>query len=248
LGKRTLTFEEGWRKRFDEFARFHEDDAGIAGWSESGLRTRLRNFARVWGSVRSGALWLDAGCGAGTYSRFVASSGQRVVGLDYSQLSLVKARSRNGATNLWVVGDVKRLPLKPETFDGVLCFGVTQALTESATAVTEIVNVVKPGGEVWLDALNRWCLPHWIEIVKRRVLNRPMHLRYESPRMLRKLLVSSGLEQVKLYWLPMLPGRFPRCQRILESAVVRWAFHHLPGIGALLSHAVILSGRKRGRS
>src|SRR5262249_29706991 len=233
-------FEEGWRKRFDEFARSHEDDAGIAGWSETGLRTRLRHFARVWGPRTPGARWLDAGCGAGTYTRFAASFGLHLVGLDYSRVSLVKARSRDGGENPWVVGNVKHLPFRNGVFDGVFCFGVTQALTESETTIAELVSVVKPGGEVWLDALNRWCFPHLIEVIKRWILRRPRHLRYESARMLLRLLEANGVEEVRVYWLPMLPGRFHRYQGILESAVVRWLFRYVPGVGALLSHAVVV--------
>lgn len=41
-----------------------------------------------------GALWLDIGCGAGTYTRMLASEGLRVIGIDYSLPSLVKACKR----------------------------------------------------------------------------------------------------------------------------------------------------------
>ena len=37
------SFESKWRERFEEFAELRDDDAGIAGWSPSGLETRFRS-------------------------------------------------------------------------------------------------------------------------------------------------------------------------------------------------------------
>ena len=87
------TFEEIWRKRFTERGRVYDDDAAIAGWTESGLEVRLRHFQRVWRGDTAGARWLDVGCGAGSYTRYLASQGVAPVGVDYSLPSLQKARA-----------------------------------------------------------------------------------------------------------------------------------------------------------
>lgn len=42
------SFEKLWRKRFENFAARAEDDAGIAGWSTTGLDARLRKFKEIW--------------------------------------------------------------------------------------------------------------------------------------------------------------------------------------------------------
>lgn len=44
------SFEKLWRKRFESFATNAEDDAGIAGWSPTGLDARLRKFKEIWNS------------------------------------------------------------------------------------------------------------------------------------------------------------------------------------------------------
>src|SRR6185312_7623388 len=64
-------FEHSWRKRFGEFAELSDDDAGIAGWSESGLDARFRRFRRLWGERTISGCWIDAGCGAATYSCYI---------------------------------------------------------------------------------------------------------------------------------------------------------------------------------
>jgi ubiquinone/menaquinone biosynthesis C-methylase UbiE len=113
-------FEHEWRERFEEFASLSDDDAGIAGWTTTGLDARLRRFSALLRGPAQGSEWLDAGCGAGTYTRLLASRGARVVGLDYSWPTLTKARARDDGTARYVAADVRRLPFADASFDGVV--------------------------------------------------------------------------------------------------------------------------------
>lgn len=237
-------FETAWRRRFEAFAGACDDDAGIAGWSSSGLDARLRNFARRCAPRRAGARWLDAGCGAGTYTRFLADGSIQVVGVDYSLPSLAKARSRSAGPIVWIAADATRLPLRANAFDDVICFGVTQALAMSKPLVDELAGVVASNGELWIDGLNAWCLPHLWERVARRVQGRPTHTRYEYPHRLRALLGRAGLRDVSMHWLPILPARFAKYQWIVESAPVRGLLAAIPPLGALLSRAFVVRGIK----
>ena len=238
------SFEEAWRRRFEGFAHSNDDDAGIAGWSSTGLETRLRYFARFWDDRQPQTLWLDVGCGAGTYTRFLAAHKIKVVGLDYSLPAITKAKARDVQSNYWGVADVKNLPLKSNTFDGVLCFGVMQALTDSTPAVSDLYRVVKPEGCVWLDALNAWCLPHLLGRLLRWASKRPIHLRYESPSELKRIMESAGFDSVQLYWLPILPSRWQRFQSLLESGAVMWCLRNIPFLCLLLSHSILLKGTR----
>jgi SAM-dependent methyltransferase len=242
--RQTVSFEQRWRDRFQGWADKHEDDAGIAGWSPTGLEARLRNFARLWRADAADGVWLDAGCGAGTYTRFLASQQMRVVGMDYCLPAVQKASQRDNGDNAWCVADVRRLPVRQGAFDGALCFGVMQALTESGPALQELSSVVRCGGQVWIDALNGHCLPHLWERLRRRLAGLPPHVRYESPRQLQRLMRRYGLEDVQLYWVPILPGALQRFQGLLETAWVRWLIRHVPLLGALISHAFVLRARR----
>lgn len=237
-------FEAAWRDRFKEFAESRDDDAGIAGWSASGLDARVRRFANVLGGVTAGSLWLDAGCGAGTYSRLLSERGASVVAVDYSPLAVRKARSRGAPGCSWGVCDVTRLPFKSGSFDGALCFGVTQALSTSTGAVRELAAVLRPGGTLWIDGLNGYCLPHLVGRLRRRLLGRPMHLRYERPHSMVRLLKELGLRDVRLHWLPIAPSGWRPLQRLLESAPCRALFRALPIVGLVLSHSFLVEGRK----
>lgn len=237
------SFEEAWRKRFEGFAQLRDDDAGIAGWSPGGLEARMRAFTRAWTGRPAGELWLDAGCGAGTYSRYLANQGLRVVGLDYSLLTAAKAKARDSANCLWVVSDVTKLPLRTGTFDGVVCFGVMQALSQSAPAIVELARQLRPGGQVWVDALNGHCAANlWVRF-SRWLRGKPRHLRYESPGRMARLMREAGLIEVQVHWIPILPSRLRVLEPIVEGALVRALLRYLPGVGPLLCHSCLLTAR-----
>lgn len=237
-------FEENWRRKFEKFAVRSDDDAGIAGWSTTGLETRLRYFVGLWEkNCPPPGLWLDLGCGAGTYSRFIAGKGMQVIGLDYSRPTLQKARAKCGISIDWCAADATKLPIKPDVFDGAICFGVIQALENSREVISELCKVTKPGGQIWVDALNGWCLLHWREHFLNKLWGKPLHLRYESHHSIKSIMKANGLTEIRLYWLPMLPSRWVRFQWLLETPIIKGVFRFAPGVGVLFSHAFIVCGR-----
>jgi len=237
-------FEDAWRRRFVERgSRFH-DEAEVAGWSHTGLDTRFRRFRGLWGDERASGLWLDAGCGAGTYTRYLRAAGAEVLGLDYSAPSLARARGLDDGRGCWVAGDVKRLPLAPASVDGVLCFGVMQALEDPEPALRALMGVIRPGGSCWVDGLNRWFLPTLLRELARALRGCPPHLRYDGPWALRRALLAAGADRVEVHWLPMAPARFPRLRALLEHGMTRSALRICPPLGLLCSHSFILVARK----
>jgi SAM-dependent methyltransferase len=236
-------FERRWRERFETWGQTQGSDAAIAGWSESGLLARLANFERLWSSGGKAGRWLDAGCGAGTYVRLLAAHGAEVIGADYSLPSLHKAADRLGDQAVLTASDVRALPFAAASFDGALCFGVMQALADPRPALRELCRVVRPGGEVWIDALNRYSAPHWAAGAWRRVRGKPAHMRYDDPWRLARWLREAGAAQVELHWLPLVPGHWRLVGEIAHSALMRRVLHRAPPLAALASHAVVLRGR-----
>lgn len=228
-------FENRWRARFEHFGSSYRDEALVAGWSENGLATRLRRFCSLAGDV-DGA-WVDVGCGAGTYVRKLRELGaESVCGVDYSVPSLALATELAGG-GAWVAADGRRLPFRDDAWDGVICFGVTQALADSADLVREIGRVAVPGGQVWVDGLNGHGIPRLAE----RLLRRQSRVRFEQPGRVARFLRHSGCRHVRIHWVLILPGRLSRWQPLVErSGIDRW-----PVLGRLLAHAFIVSGRKK---
>lgn len=238
-------FERRWKARFESYAEKSDDEAAIAGWSATGLQARLRYFGQLWRGGRGAVRYLDAGCGAGTYCRYLIAQGVDTVGIDYSLPTVIKARRHSEGEGAWIAGDAAGLPVRSASFDGAICFGVTQAVGETEPLVAELARVVREDGEIWVDGLNRWCLPHIFAALWRRIRGLGMHLRYESPWHVARLLKKNGLRGVRVYWLPIAPARWMWLQAILESGPCRIVLRLCPPVGACVSHAFVVKGRKR---
>lgn len=239
-------FERNWRERFEQYGLFRNDDAGIAGWSASGLGVRFRRFRGLWDGASPGERWLDVGCGAGTYARLLSSAGLEVMAFDYSLPTLQQARARCGSGLSYAVADVKEIPLPTGSVDGALCFGVMQALSSPRPALDELARVIRPGGRLWIDALCGSCLPTRWKVFRAARSGRPLHLRYDGPESLAAAVEAAGFRHVKLHWIPILPGRLARLQRLVERSVVVGLFARAPWIGRNLSHAFSISGERAG--
>ncbi len=237
------SFEQIWRERFARFANQADDDAGIAGWSPTGLATRIRHFNSLWSRQDNEKRWLDAGCGAGTYSGLLDSSGAEVIALDFSPVALQKGKQRYPQTIQWGVADVTRLPLPTHSVDGALCFGVTQAMSASEPVFEELIRVIKPGGQLWIDGLNSWCLPHIVVQLRRKLLGLEPHLRYQSPWQFRTIAKQQGLQHIKLHWLAIAPSRLASFQSVFDSRLVQQLFQYVPVIAAFFSHSMIIQAR-----
>jgi SAM-dependent methyltransferase len=240
-------FERSWRQRFERYAKAHDDDAHIAGWSDSGLAARMQCFLRAWrGTPESRAhegRWLDAGSGAGTYTRFLAGDGRRVVAIDYSLPTVRKAKERSVGSVGWFTADATRLPFREGSFDGALCFGVLQALSSPNDALRELRRVLTAGGVLWLDALNARCVAtRWSE-ARRRRRGLPPHLRYDEPGQLESLLRDSGFGAVEVHWAPIVPGAVRVLQPLLHTSVATATLNAVPPLAAALSHSLLLRAR-----
>ena len=237
-------FERSWRKRFERFAEAYDDDASIAGWSDSGLAARMKCFVRAWSrspeSLAQAGRWLDAGSGAGTYTRFLASQGRRVTAMDYSIPTVRKARQRGGEQVAWVAADVTHLPFADGTFDGALCFGVMQALASPHDALREIRRVLVPGGVLWVDALNARCVAAAYSEARRRRRGLPAHLRYDEPEDFSAALRGSGFGSIQAHWAPIVPSRLHVLQPVVDAPIVTAMLNTIPPLAASLSHSMLL--------
>jgi demethylmenaquinone methyltransferase / 2-methoxy-6-polyprenyl-1,4-benzoquinol methylase len=112
----------------------------------AGLDGRWRRLA-ARAVVRPGARVLDACCGTGDLALAAHAEGGDVVGLDFAERMLARARRKSGQVD-WVRGDVLALPFADETFDAAtIGFGLRN-VEDRPKALRELRRVLRPGGRV----------------------------------------------------------------------------------------------------
>ena len=90
---------------------------------------------------------LDAGCGVGYGSAFLAEQADEVVGVDRNDEAIDYARQRYAGPNVsFEVGDVLALRHADASFDVVCSFETIEHLSEPAALVSESARVLRPGG------------------------------------------------------------------------------------------------------
>jgi 2-polyprenyl-6-hydroxyphenyl methylase/3-demethylubiquinone-9 3-methyltransferase len=132
---------------------FHDELA--SSWEKKYLRggfARRRSFFlhNVLPRVESKGLWLDAGCGSGTFSRMLAQSDRTVLGVDASERMLIEATENIGdlaaRLSFRLIETVENLPFPDKSFDGVICLSVLEYLERPYDALKEMARTLKPGG------------------------------------------------------------------------------------------------------
>ena len=146
--------------------------------------------------VRSGDRVLDACCGTGDLALADERAGGRVVGLDFSERMLERAR-RKAPSLEWVRGDLLDLPFADESFDAATVgFGVRN-VADLERSLGELRRVLRPGGRLGI-----------LEITTPRGFLRPFYRLWFDK--IVPLLVGRVLRGGSAYsYLPASVRRFP---------------------------------------
>jgi len=96
--------------------------------------------------------WLDAGCGTGTLSRWLAEQGCKVEGVDAAEEMLQVARrftfqtSKALSVTFRQVETIEALPFPANSFDGVLCSSVLEYVANPLACLRELGRMLCPSG------------------------------------------------------------------------------------------------------
>jgi len=153
-----------------------------------------------------GLVGLDAGCGKGRYTRFMAAHLGAVAALDGS--SAVEAAARNlqdFPSAVVVKSDLRSAPFEPECFDFISSLGVLHHLDDPQEGFSRLVTHLAPGGRILLYLYSR---PPTFGL-RAAALRAATALRTVTVRMShRELKAFSGLVAWLLYYGVVVPGHY----------------------------------------
>jgi demethylmenaquinone methyltransferase / 2-methoxy-6-polyprenyl-1,4-benzoquinol methylase len=134
---------EGVQRMFDRIAPVYDAMNRVM---TAGLDRRWRRIT-VEETVRPADRVLDACCGTGDLAVAARARGADVVGLDFSERMLERARRKEPAIE-WVRGDVLALPFEDASFDAVTVgFGVRN-VEDLEAGLRELRRVLRSGGRL----------------------------------------------------------------------------------------------------
>lgn len=175
------------------------------GWTEEDLK---------------GKLVLEAGCGAGRFTRLLAQSGAQVVTFDFS--SAVDASAENNRTYpnvTFLQCDIFDMPFKNGAFDFVFCHGVLQHTPDPERAFRALERKVRPSGRISVDVyLKDGKIRPW----KSKYLWRPISTRVKPVKLM------AFLEWFIPLWLPIdtFIKRIPVLGNYLGAVVPCWNYFY----------------------
>ena len=151
-----------WSFRFlnnsDYLAIYQEMTGPERTGQELDFCTRVLNW-------ETGQRILDAPCGAGRHSLEMARRGYAIAGLDFSIYLLECAQKASNELDghlnppRFVRGLLQTMPIRDNTFDFAVClfssFGYGESDDENVAVIKEFNRVLKPGGKLVIDVMNR---------------------------------------------------------------------------------------------
>jgi demethylmenaquinone methyltransferase / 2-methoxy-6-polyprenyl-1,4-benzoquinol methylase len=141
---------DGVQRMFDRIAPVYDAMNRVM---TAGLDRRWRRVT-VEQVVRDGDRVLDACCGTGDLALAARARGADVVGLDFSEAMLERARAKSSDVD-WVRGDVLALPFDDASFDAVTVgFGVRN-VDDLEAGLRELRRVLRPGGRLGILEITR---------------------------------------------------------------------------------------------
>lgn len=252
---------EFYKNDFNELALKYEKDEDIAGWSDHSLNRQIAAFLSVFLKLKidRGSKILDVGCGPGTYSIILADSGNKVIGIDFSEHMVHKAARKSKGKNIqYIIADAYFLPFKGESFDMTICTGVLQHIADENSVINEMKRVLKENqGVQILITMNSVSLNVFLRKLRSKFKSVFLRKRYSPDNMkilcdliyrdpfeVKKTVEYSGFDEVEVKGVYIFPTMVRYLEIVFEKIGIFYIIDMIPFLLLRISHMFIIKAVK----
>lgn len=158
-------------------------------------RARAEQSIRHLPAARPGSVLLDVGCGDGSFLRAARVLGYAAEGIEIDEASARIAREHGLAVHLGAIDDV---PATADRIDQITLNHVIEHLHDPVASLRRLLDMLRPGGRIWLQTPNVDGLGAAQFGVAWRGLEPPRHLVMFNAASLRCALQAAGYVDVQL--------------------------------------------------
>jgi SAM-dependent methyltransferase len=146
-------------ERVSTVAAYRQQAAGYDAEAGGGLNSTDEPIVAEFLSGRGPGVAVDAACGTGRFTEFLAKRGHQVIGVDSSPDMLAYARRRVPDAEFHVAG-LDRLPLPDDSADVIVCALALVHLPRLEPVITEFARVLRPGGDLIISDIHHVLVTH----------------------------------------------------------------------------------------
>lgn len=174
---------------------------------------------------------LDAACGTGRYSTFLAEQGHDVIGVDESDAMLAIARRKLPAAD-FRHGDLTALPLQGNSVDAAVCALALVHVPDLSSALCEFARVLRPGGRLIISDVHPFlvALGWQAQFPAEDTQTGFMRLHYHLPSRYINAAIAAGLRLRSLQEPPLTEAAVVTPAADIAPEASRAAFAGLPAV------------------
>jgi SAM-dependent methyltransferase len=211
----TPEFWRGWRESSNPYRQYKSD--------------RDRRLVLQLLNLRDRERVLEVGCGYGWISQVLWDAASiQWVGVDRSEAMLCRLRSAHPERSTRaLLADACGLPFGDGEFDKVLCTGVLMHIADYASAVRELIRVLRPGGRL-LCSINNALSPYSFPVHLWNQRKKGFVQKFQLPGSFRRILRKGGMQLDAMTGdgivatVPLIIGRFHFPPVSISSTICRW--------------------------
>jgi len=112
---------------------------------------RFKNETK-WDDDLSNEIIIEAGCGAGRFTKYAADTNAMVLSFDYSIAVEASYKHHKDRENILIIqADIYNMPFRDNIADKIYCFGVLQHTPDSKESLKALTTKLKQGGKIAAD-------------------------------------------------------------------------------------------------